>query len=185
MRDAQVALDEPARSDLLHGRIVHRLLEILPALPDAKRRAAFERILARDFGLDREAGEAAWEEARAVLAHPALRTALGQDARAEAAIVGNVATEKGIYAVSGRIDRLVREPNGWRLLDFKTSRAVPAAPSEIDSGTLMQLGLYRRLLKDMEPEAEVRATLLYTAGPNVMHVPPELMDGALKKLGIR
>ena len=38
----------------------------------------------------------------------------------------------------------------------------------------------------MQPGAEVRATLVWTAGgPNIMPIPAALMDQALVKLGIR
>jgi ATP-dependent helicase/nuclease subunit A len=61
---------------------------------------------------------------------------------------------------------------------------VPATPAEADPAALLQLALYRRLLMDMEPGAEVRATLVWTAAPNVMPIPTALMEQALAKLGI-
>ncbi len=99
----------------------------------------------------------------------------GPESRAEVAIVGELATEGGRYAVSGRIDRLAHDGAGWHLVDFKTDRAVPATPAEADPAYILQLALYRRLLMEMEPGAPVSATLVFTAGkdgPNVMPIPP-------------
>jgi ATP-dependent helicase/nuclease subunit A len=62
---------------------------------------------------------------------------------------------------------------------------VPGSLSEVDPAYVLQLALYRRLLMDMQPGASVRATLVYTAGPNVMPIPAEAMERALAKLGVR
>ena len=99
-------------------------------------------------------------EAEAVLAHPELASLFAGESRAEVAIVGNVATTKGEYAVSGRIDRLLRDQAGWHLVDFKTDRSLPASLAEIDPAYVLQLALYRRLLMDIEPGVPVNATLV-------------------------
>jgi ATP-dependent helicase/nuclease subunit A len=99
-------------------------------------------------------------------------------------IVGSVATDRGLYAVSGRIDRLSRDLAGWQLVDFKTDRAVPASAADVDSGYILQLALYRKLLMAMDPGTPVEATLVYTAGPNVMPIPAEMMERALAGIGV-
>ncbi len=102
--------------------------------------------------------------------------------------MGELQTEKGRYAVSGRIDRLLRDAAGWHLLDFKTDRKIPAEPAEIDPGHVLQLALYRRLLMDMEPGTEVSATLVFTGGPEgvpkPMPIPSAAMERALEGLAI-
>jgi hypothetical protein len=38
---------------------------------------------------------------------------------------------------------------------------------------------------EMEPGTPVEATLVYTAGPNVLPIPAEMMERALADLGVR
>jgi ATP-dependent helicase/nuclease subunit A len=175
----------PGDSALLRGRVVHLLLELLPAVPQEDRRAAAERLLRRELPNDPDLATAVLAEAEAVLADPALADIFGPDSRAELALVGHVATERGEYAVSGRIDRVLRDSAGWHIVDFKTNRAIPPTPEGADPGYVLQLALYRLLLTQIEPGLEVGASLVWTAGPNVMPISAALMEQALEKLGIR
>jgi len=168
---------------LLRGRAVHLLLQFLPAISAADRASAAERLLAGEVE-DSEQLRALGREVEAVLRHPKLKGFFGPESRAEVEIVGTVSTERGPYAVSGRIDRLARDLAGWRLVDFKTDRAVPVTVTEADPGYVLQLALYRKLLMEMEPGTPVEATLVYTAGPNVMPIPGEVMERALAQLGV-
>jgi ATP-dependent helicase/nuclease subunit A len=178
------AIEAASEAALTRGRLVHRLMQVLPGAPEERRAALAERIIESEMLDDAELGGSVLAEVLAALADPALGDALGPDSRAEVAIVGNVATERGDYAVSGRIDRLVREPSGWHIIDFKTNRTPPAAFAGIDPTSILQMALYRHLLRKMDPAAEVRATLLFTAGPKAFPVPAEAMQAELRKLGV-
>jgi ATP-dependent helicase/nuclease subunit A len=169
---------------LRRGRAVHLLLELLPVVPAEQRQAVAERLLLREAPHDPEFAAAIRSEAEAVLADPSLKDILGPESRAELAIVGQIATDHGEYAVSGRIDRMLRDDAGWHIVDFKTNRTVPAAPADADPAYILQLALYRRLLMEMDRGAEVRASLVWTAGPSVMPIPAPLMEQALATLGI-
>jgi ATP-dependent helicase/nuclease subunit A len=182
---AEIAAAAPGDSALLRGRIVHLLLELLPAVPPEARHAAAERLLLRELPHDPDLAASVLAEAEAVLAEPALADIFGPESRAELALVGHLPTERGEYAVSGRIDRILRDSTGWHIVDFKTNRVVPATPEDADPGYVLQLALYRRLLMEIEPGVAVRASLVWTAGPNDMPIPAALMEQALKKLRIR
>ena len=108
---------------LRRGRAVHLLLQRLPGVPEAERHVQAMRLLGRDFPDDPALAESVIEETRAVLADPALADLFGPNSRAEVALAGRVRTAQGDYAVSGRIDRLVRTAAGWQILDYKTGRA--------------------------------------------------------------
>ncbi|HWT30326.1 MAG TPA: 3'-5' exonuclease, partial [Propylenella sp.] len=170
-------------ASLPRGRALHRLLGALPAIPEPERRSRAARMLERD-GYAAADAETIIGEAEAVIAHPVLSEAFGPDSRGEVPIVGRVATDRGDYAVSGRIDRLARTPAGWLVVDFKTNREVPSTPADAEPAYVLQLALYRRLLMEMDPRVDVRAMLVWTAGPNVMPIPDALMEHALAKLGI-
>jgi ATP-dependent helicase/nuclease subunit A len=147
---------------------------------------AAERILAPLAG-DPSLAAAIRREAEAVLSAPELQPLFAPDSRAEVAIVGDIAASTGTYAVSGQIDRLLREGEGWRLVDFKTDRSVPAGADDIAPGYVLQLALYRRLLEKMQPGAPVSAALVYTGGaegPKILPVPAAAMEKALAGLGV-
>ncbi|MBA3516839.1 MAG: double-strand break repair helicase AddA, partial [Rhizobiales bacterium] len=179
--------DATASGDLalLRGRLVHRLLQALPGAPEERRRAHAGHLLAAELIAHPELFEDVWREVGAVLAEPALRDNFGPNSRAEVAIVGQVARAGGDYAVSGQIDRLVRTPDGWRILDFKTARVVPETADLAPPGYVLQLALYRRLLTEMRPGAEIEAALVWTAAPKIMPIPARSMEQALAKLGIK
>jgi ATP-dependent helicase/nuclease subunit A len=182
--DLQLGAESPRDQALLRGRMVHRLLQLVATLPEAERDSAAERLLARELLPDPPLAEAIRNELRSVLSLSPLRSLLGSETRLEAPIVGRLATERGTYAVSGRIDLMARRDDGWHLVDFKSGRTVPASAAEADSTAVLQLALYRRLLMEMQPGTEVQAALVWTAEPKFMPVSHELMEAALAKLGI-
>lgn len=175
----------PDPEALQRGRAVHLLLQYLPFVAPEQRAAAADRLLAGEFAQSPDLAAALCDEVMAVLAHPALAGLFISEARSEVAIVGSVATTRGEYVVSGRIDWLLRDSTGWRLVDFKTDRRVPTSVSEVDPGYVLQLALYRKLLMEMQPGVPVSAALVYTAGPNVVPVPEESLEKALETLGVR
>ena len=173
-----------AATALARGRLAHALLERLPGLPPADRRAAADIIIAGDPGI--EAGERAAiiEEAFAVLDDPDLAALFGPQSRAEVAIAGNLATSAGAFAVSGRIDRMAITGEAVLVADFKTNRLVPARPEDADPAYILQMALYRRLLAESVAARPVRALLIWTVGPQIMVVPDALMDAALAGRGL-
>ncbi len=128
----------PGERGRLRGRLLHRLLQVLPAWPEPERPRAAERLIGTELADEPDLLQTILAEAEAVLAAPELARFFGPESRAEVAIVGELSTARGQYAVSGRIDRLVRDAAGWHLLDFKTDRRVPATPAEADPAYILQ-----------------------------------------------
>ena len=184
--DAVIALSAlpDATTALARGRLIHAMLERLPDLPPADRRAAADIIVAGDPGI--EAGERAAiiDEAFAVLDDPDFAALFGPQSRAEVAIAGNLATSAGAFAVSGRIDRMAITGEAVLVADFKTNRLVPSRPEDADPAYILQMALYRRLLAESVAARPVRALLIWTAGPQIMAVPGALMDAALAARGL-
>ncbi len=50
-------------------------------------------------------------------------------------------------ALSGKIDRLGVAGDRVLILDYKTNRVLPAGPAEIPEAYVLQMALYRELLK--------------------------------------
>jgi len=188
--DAVIALAglPDAATALTRGRLVHGLLEYLPDLPPADRRAAAAIFLASEPGLETAGRAAILGEVFAVLNDPDLAALFGAHSRAEVAIAGRLATGAGVFAVSGRIDRIAITGKAVLIADYKTNRTVPARPEEVDPAYILQMALYRRLLTESLAASHsgrpLRALLIWTAGPQIMALPDALLDAALAARGL-
>ena len=77
--------------------------------------------------------------------------------------------------LSGQIDRLVVDGNRVLIVDFKTLRPPPATEAEVSPVYLRQLALYRAALARIYPGHEINCALLWTEGPRLMPISPELL----------
>ena len=154
------------------GTLVHRSLELLPALSPADRPAALDRFLGR-FASDLDAGDAhrLRTTVLGLLDRPDLAPLFGPDALAEQAIVGLV----GDVPVSGQIDRLLVTPEEVVAIDFKTGRRPTTTPESY----LRQMALYHALLVQRFPERRVRCGLLWAETGEVTWLDAALLAGAL------
>lgn len=170
--------EPPARSPLgddrgagfLRGRLVHRLLQSLPALDPAQRAAAAQRFLALPIhGLAPADQQALLRETLAVLEHPDFASLFGPGSVAEVPVVGLL----GGRALSGQIDRLLVDGPSVLIVDYKTIRPVPAGLADIPPLYLDQLAAYRAAVAAVFPDKTIRCALLWTDGPTLMEIPPE------------
>ena len=157
------------------GRLIHRLLQVLPEMAPAARAAAAQRLLAREAKeLDAAARAVLAEEAMAVLSASALVQAFGPNSRAEVPLIGRV----GAQVVVGQVDRLAVDDETVTILDYKTNRPPPARAEETPPVYLAQMALYRALVRSIYPGRAVNAVLVWTDGCRVMAVPEALLDAA-------
>jgi ATP-dependent helicase/nuclease subunit A len=167
---------------LERGRLVHRLMQALPDIPAAARKAALERYLARNA-----AGCSASEQAEiarevlAVIHDERFAELFAPGSRPEVPIVGRLPRADGSSeSVSGQVDRLAVTADAILIADYKSDRAFPEKLEEVEP-YVAQLGLYRALLSGLYPGKPVRAALLFTAGPRLIELAPEAMDAAVSK----
>ena len=157
------------------GILIHRLLQLLPDLEPDARRGAARRFLERPaHDLDEERVAEFLEETFRVLDDPDYASVFGPGSRAEIPVVGVV----GDAAISGRIDRLVVEPDRVRILDFKTNRPPPGRPEDVPAGYVRQMAAYRALISEIYPGREVECSLLWTDGPRLMALDAAALDAA-------
>ncbi len=154
------------------GRLLHALFERLPSVAPERRGEAAERWLAGAGGVTDAAARA--EIATAALAvteDPRFAELFGENALAEAPIAAVV---EGVV-VSGTVDRLVVAPDRVRVIDFKTGRRAPDTLADVPIYHLRQMGgLCRGAGRDL-PDRAIEAALLYSAGPVLYPLPPELL----------
>jgi ATP-dependent helicase/nuclease subunit A len=177
--------DPAARSPLLvsdgaaltRGRLIHRLLQTLPDLPEGERDAAARRFLALPgHGLSPEAREALAAESLAVLRTPAFAPLFGPDSRAEVPLAGLIDGPDGPRALSGQVDRLLITGREILVVDYKTLRPAPADPAKVPPAYLSQMAGYRAILRGIFPDRPVRCALVFTETPRLVSIPDALMD---------
>ena len=183
--DALEAALRPESPERVRGLLTHRLLEILPSLPEATRGAAARRHVATRGAKLAEAVRAEIvAEVEAVLAEPAFAAVFAEGSRAEAVVAGELAAvDGGRLAVSGRIDRLAVTDDEVLVVDYKSERT-DAERATASEAHVAQLALYRRLLAETFPGRRIRCALLWTAIPRLDEIPAPRLDRAARRLGI-
>jgi ATP-dependent helicase/nuclease subunit A len=155
------------------GTLMHRLLERLPEIAPELREPGARRWLARnaaDFAeADREAMLAA---TLAIVGDPQWEALFGTGSLAEvpfSAVVGG-------QVVAGTVDRLLIAADRIRIVDFKTARRPPADLAEVPRATLRQMAAYAAALRVIYPGRAVEAAILYTATPQLIALPAEVLE---------
>jgi len=160
---------------LLNGRLVHALLQHLPACaPDHRQRAARRFLAARGGFLDEDRREALAQSALAILADPRLAPLFGPDSTPEVDIV---ATLENGAVVSGRIDRLAETATEALIAEFKTGR--PRA--KLEDAHVRQLALYRAAIAPLFPGKRLRCFLIYTQNASVLEADESALAHALQR----
>ncbi len=165
------------------GLAMHRLLQMLPGLPEAERRPAAERYLARaGTGWSEDERRQALAAVEDILGDADLAPLFAEGSRAEVPIMGKLQVRGRERAISGKIDRLAVMPHEVMIVDYKTNRPAPAGIGEVPPAHVLQMALYRALLQSLYPDKPVAAVLLFTEGPRPIRLPTEAMDAALARL---
>ncbi|MBT6139556.1 MAG: double-strand break repair helicase AddA [Rhodospirillaceae bacterium] len=167
-------LDQDGSARFKRGVLMHRLLELLPEIPEAKWEEACHKFLDRPVHDLSEQQKAAYSaEILEVLRESSFRRLFGPNSRAEVPIVGILGEGETATVVSGQIDRMVVEPERVTVVDFKTNRPPPGAPELVPTLYFRQMAAYRALLEQLYPGREVVCALLWTDGPNLMILPSD------------
>ena len=157
------------------GTALHLLLERLPGLDPATWRdhAAGlipDPILAAEILV----------EAEAVLTTPDLAPIFAPDTLAEVAVV---AEWRG-RILAGSIDRLIVSSDRVLVIDYKSNAIVPSSPAQVPEGILRQLGAYAHMLAQVYPDRRIETAVLWTRGPTLMPLDPEIVRSALARTTI-
>ncbi len=160
---------------ITRGRLLHSLLQHLPALPPEERQPAAERFLNQQGErLPAAERESILAETMAVLTDPAFAPLFSPEAKAEVPITGMLAGRP----VAGRIDRLLITDERILLVDYKSLRPAPRTADQVPGAYLRQMALYHALLRQAFPDRPVEAALLWTAVPRLMPLPESLLTAA-------
>lgn len=162
------------------GRLIHKLLETLPALPQQMHDEAARKFLARPaHGLAPEAQAEIASAVLAVLQAEEFAPFFAPGSRAEVAIVGNVTLAGRNWRVNGIVDRLAHVQDRVFVIDYKTNRPPPQTLDDVPRNYLRQMALYRAVLAEAYRGRVIECALLWTEGPRLMKLSPDRLDGVL------
>jgi len=149
------------------GRVMHRLLELLPELPPDDRRQAGARFLAQQRpALAPETQAEYLEEVLAIIDHPDYAVFFGPQSAAEIPIVG-IADGR---PVAGQVDRLAVTDDAIYIIDYKTNRPAPMTVETVPAVYRRQMESYRTILQKVYPERTIVCALLWTEGPRLLRL---------------
>ncbi len=169
------ALFPPGGGDIWaaeRGRLIHRLLQLLPAAGPEQWEDNATTWLATQAG-DRTDAER--DEIRdavlATLRHPDWQDIFAAESLAEAPIAAMV----GEDVISGIIDRLLVRDDAVLIVDYKSGRHVPDDPNSVPVPILRQMAAYAAAVEALFPDRAIRAALLYTGAPKWIELPRALL----------
>ncbi len=178
------ARKEPQSWPLERGRLIHRLLELLPDLPDGERLQAAANFLAQSMKPEfLRYREKLLEEVEAVLNRAEFAPLFAPGARAEVPLAGTIRSSDGTEVeISGQIDRLLVDETRVVIVDYKTNLNPPESADGIPLEYRAQLCVYRELLRQIYPDRRISACLLWTARPALVEIPDEILDQTFEGL---
>ncbi len=160
---------------LLRGTGLHLLLERLPPLDPASRAALAPALIG-----DPARAADLLDEARRVLDDPLLAPLFAPGTLAEVAVTGTW----GAVRLTGAIDRLVIGADRVLIVDYKSNAVIPSGPDQVPEGILRQLGAYAHLVGQIYPDRRIETAILWTRGPVLMPIDPEIVRSALSRAAI-
>ena len=156
---------EKMRAAARRGTLVHQLLERLVAVAPEVRAEVARKWLERSGGLaDAAVRDEIVAQVCTILSDPAFAPLFGPGSLGEAPLAATVPDGR---VIAGTVDRLLVEEERVSVIDFKTGR-VPSGASDIPASHRAQMSAYADALRVIFPGREVRAALLYTAGPSLL-----------------
>ncbi|MBW8317863.1 MAG: double-strand break repair helicase AddA [Arenimonas sp.] len=174
---------EQAGIALQKGRLVHRMLQVLPQLVPAEREAAARRYAARAARFwPAPERDGLVRTIMAVLENPDLHSVFSNDGQAEVSVMGSFVLNGEERAVSGRIDRMAVVDGRVVLVDYKTNRSPPRSLAEAPLSHRAQLAIYREILRPLYPEHGFDCLLVYTETGAVITLDDDTLSQSLAAL---
>ena len=172
---------EPSEA-MRRGSAAHRLLEVLPGFDIDQRADAAERYLARALGGTSIDRERLLDQVLTILNDTRFAPVFAPGSRAEVSIGGTITIGGETRSISGKIDRLAVTDGHVLIVDYKTNRPAPKRQADVPQNHVAQLALYQSVLQPLYPDKKVEAALVYTEGPNVIHLDEVSLNAALEAL---
>jgi ATP-dependent helicase/nuclease subunit A len=170
---------DAANRSLERGRIIHRLLQLLPDMDQQAREAAALRYVDRAIpSWPQEDRSAIVSAVFAILDDAAFAPVFAPGSRAEVSVMGTLMIGNEQRAVSARLDRIAVAGDRVLIIDYKTNRSPPRTADEVPAVYVTQMALYQLLLQPLYPGKSVETALLFTEAPRLIATPPAALKAA-------
>ncbi|THV22135.1 double-strand break repair helicase AddA [Peteryoungia ipomoeae] len=171
---------EKAGIALQKGRLVHRMLQNLPAIPQHERREAAERYAERAARFWPAAERLRLvETVMSVLESEELSALFAENSEAEVSVMGTIELNREPRAVSGRVDRMAVLADKVIIADYKTNRQSPETAEQAPLSHRVQLAIYRDILKPLYPQKTVECWLVYTESGTTLRLDDATLNRSL------
>ncbi|UJW75486.1 double-strand break repair helicase AddA [Rhizobium sp. SL42] len=175
--------DKKADLALQRGRLVHRMLQTLPAIAASDRVQAAQRYADRAARFwPRPERESLVDTVMSVLEAPGLAPLFSNASQPEVSVMGTLMLKGEPRAVSGRIDRMAVLEDRVLLVDYKTNRNSPHHVRDVPLSHRAQLAIYSEILKPLYPTKPIECLLIYTETGTVIKLPEDVMRTSLADL---
>ncbi|WP_298913919.1 double-strand break repair helicase AddA [uncultured Algimonas sp.] len=173
----------PGGGRFLRGILIHKLLEMLPDHPPARRPDLAAKIVGDYPDFVQSEREAILREVFGVLDDPDFADVFAEGSRAEVSLAGRVETIRGgDVFLTAQVDRLHVTTDTVYLVDYKSNPSPPDHADDVDDAYLAQMAAYRELARAIWPDRHVRCGLLWTDAPSLMWLPDDVMDAVLTQV---
>jgi len=171
----------PSPNARRRGILVHKLLEYLPEIAEEQRPlAALTYLKAQAEDLSESEHFDIRDNALNTLNLLAISPLFSKESRAEIDIAGELQRDgKPPRQVIGTIDRIAITEDTVFIGDFKTTASPPRSVDEVPEHTIAQIAIYWALVSEMFPDKKIRCFAIYTAGPEAIELPVEMLNRAL------
>ncbi|MGE0108510.1 MAG: double-strand break repair helicase AddA [Bdellovibrionales bacterium] len=157
--ESQGTLASPRDVRLKRGRLLHKLLQYLPDVPDSQRAEALTRFLALpQHKIEVEDQRAMFAEVMGIIEDARFAPLFGRESKAEVPLIGL----SGDNLIAGQVDRLALVGDEVWLVDYKTNRPPPRNVESVPSLYRNQMAAYRKVLAAIYPDKRIRCFLLWT-----------------------
>jgi len=165
------------------GLLIHLLLQHLPDVePDHRLDVARSFLKRHTQDWPEKYQETIATQIHTLLSDKRLARLFATGSRTEVSLMGQLSIGGVTRVVSGQIDQLAVFDDEILFADFKSGH-VPQTADDIAPGYLVQMALYRQLLKPIYPNRPIKALLVYTQGaPNIFLLENEKLDCLYEKL---
>jgi ATP-dependent helicase/nuclease subunit A len=183
---ANLGHDSTSRSGLETGLALHRLMQHLPDVLADERELFASDWMGRNMPhWSAELRKETLERLTAILDNAELAVLFAPESRAEVGLSGRIELNGSRFAVSGQVDRIGIGDGRIIVADYKSDFSAPAAAERAPRAYVLQLALYRNLLRAIYPGKSVFCLLVWLRTGTFCEIADLAMDRALRAMAKR
>ena len=179
---APVAIAYNDNFAIQRGNAIHYLLQYLPEISSQNSQTAilrrqysanYLRMTFPHWRIDQQ--NKIIDEVIAILEDIRFEGLFSDNSRAEVSLTGILDPGGLNYTVNAQIDRIAIFSNKVMIVDYKSDRFVPPNPQDMAAQYLVQLAMYRQLVRQIFTDKQIICAIAWTRIPQLMEISDELL----------